>query len=103
MATLPYPRSSDRNAIVTQIDATSPTHYTWFAGFIEGPSQNGRTAFVDRYRGHWRDMKAAQVGKWGSAFSGIAPVPGSAGVWVVGQYNDSPSTSANLAERWTCT
>lgn len=96
---IPYPRGA--SSILAQVDATASTGYTWFAGFTEG--QSGRTAFVDRYAGHWRDMRVLQVGSYGTALSGVAPVPRSADVWVVGEYDDSPSTSGNLAERYTCT
>jgi hypothetical protein len=93
-----YPRSG--NSYIFQVDATASTGYTWFAGDSYGGSVI--TAFVDRYRGQWRDMKVLQIGRYETNLGHIAPVPHTADVWVTGDYADTPGTSHNLAERWTC-
>jgi hypothetical protein len=96
---VPYPRGG--TAVLQQVDATASTGYTWVVG-TQGSGSN-TSAFVDRYRGQWRDMHVLQAGGYTVLFS-IAAVPGSAGgVWTVGDYQDSLGNFRNLAERFTCT
>jgi hypothetical protein len=94
---VPYPRSG--SAILSQVDATAATGYTWFVGHIDNGSAS--TAFVDRFRGLWRDMKVVSITNYTVLYS-IAPVPGTADVWVVGFYKDPSGLAHNLAERWSC-
>lgn len=95
---VPYPRGG--SAVLWQVDATASTGYTWVVG-TQGSGSN-TSAFVDRYRGHWRDMKVLEVASYTVLFS-IASIPGKAGgVWAVGDYQDSRGNFRNLAERYTC-
>jgi hypothetical protein len=97
---VPYPRGG--TAVLQQVDATASTGYTWFVG-IQGSGSN-TSAFVDRFRGQWRDMKVLQASNYTVLYS-IAPIPGNAGgVWAVGNYQDPKTgTFRNLAERYMCT
>jgi hypothetical protein len=93
-----YPRGG--SAVLAQVDATASTGYTWFVG---DTFNGGSTAFVDRYRGQWRDMKVLQVGS-STQLNSVSSIPGSTGgVWVVGQYYDPSSRLHDLAERYACT
>jgi hypothetical protein len=97
---VPYPRGGD--AVIGQVSATASTGHTWVVGTIVPAS--GYIAFADRYRaGQWQDMRVLQVGSYGTRLGSIAPVPGSADVWTVGDYDDSSTVFHNLAERFTCT
>ncbi len=93
-----YPRADNPNAVLYGSNATPRGHLV--AGLIDGGSEI--TAFVDRYRKQWTDMKVIQVGKHNTQIEAVTSVPGSADVWVVGADGPSPNSHDDLAERYTC-
>ncbi len=94
---VPYPRGG--NAVLYAVDAMSSGD-TWFVGTVD--SGSSITGFVDRYRGHWTDMKVIEQGPQNTELAALTSVPGSPNVWVVGESAPSPSEEHNLAERYTC-
>jgi hypothetical protein len=94
---VPYPHSE---GIVADVDAKAEDGSTWFVG-----DGTAGTASVDRYQGaRFKDMRVHRVGR-SMGLGGVATVPHSGNVWVVGHYyaREGGDNKKNLAERYTCT